>query len=283
MKFKFLLWMLAGILILGMSSCKKDNNKSGIGEHFSLDVPEAGVALSFDIVIQKRVRPLDPDQEGQLSLSERSLMVPEITVASAEFVIDTSGNFAGRLLVQPYDEGYPEGTIGRRNIPAHLQLGRMEFNNQNVEYFNVQGDPIVADYFCAAIAQQFQSLSTDLGDQTILSPEHFSLMMQGWQDAGYQVEDAGTDHQIIHIPLTDGKTTQMLIHKERQIVVGNAVYDASGELLSSRMTYYKGIPGADPEEIIHRFLVPAMGPISETELAIVYQSHLSNISITSNL
>jgi len=283
MKLHFSIWIVAGGLLLGILSCNKDKNTSGIGEHFALEVPGPGVAFSFDVLIQKRVRPLNSEQEGQMTASERSLMVPELTLASAEFAIDTHGNFAGRLLVHPHDEGYPKGIIGRMHVPAHLQLGRMEFNNQNVQYFNVQGDPIVADHFCEAIAQQFQSLSSDLSDQILLSPEHFTLLMQGWQQAGYQVEDAGSSHQIIRIPLPDGATTQMLINKEWQTVVGNAYYDASGALQSSRMTYYKGVPGNTPEEIIHRFAVSAKGPLSNTDLVIEYQSQLQNISFTSNL
>lgn len=274
--------MLAGAALM-LYACAKDNLADGPpdsdGQNTFLSSLDSGIRLSFDVASQKRVRALNPAQDSELAPAEQVLMAPEVTVAKVDFEMDTLGNFAGQVQVLPHDAGYPEGMIGKRAVPKAYQLGRMEFSNGQVAYYNTVGELIQADGFCEKIAQHFQTLATDLGSHATLEPDAFAAVMQGWGDAGYEVESISGGHQVINIPLPDGRRSQMLIDTEKQAVVGNAHYDSSGELLSSSVTLFKG-PASAPEEVLYRFLAPAKGPLSGTDLAIVYQSHLTNISIT---
>ncbi len=269
--------------LLFFSSCNKDIPE-GIDEIFYLlETQNGGVFLTYSIKTTKFTRLINHQDSSLLTLSERTLLLPEIKEAYIEFELDTFGNFAGEIDMLHTAALYPKNVIGRRVTPEHLKVARMEFSQTGITYFNGQDDIIQADPFCQNLANYYEQLSNHLSQEVLLSPEDFDLVMEAWEDAGFQIVDNGEDYSSIKFDLPNGNYSYVLLDRNLQSIVGTAHYMSNGNLISKSVSYIQPETEHSSKKINSLYATPFKTPFSEVEMEIVIQSEITNLNYTTNL
>jgi hypothetical protein len=271
-------WLLGALIAIGaVLSCAKETEPEGSpksnSHHF-----DNGIRLAYTVTTHKYVRPADPEALNQMARSEQSVMIPEITQAEVSFEMDTSGNFFGVIQMQPPEELYPANTIGRRVLPDELKVARTVFNNSGITYYNAAGETIEASPFCSQIAGYYQLLASNVQERLTVSPDHFALLMAGWREAGFQIEDVGERMHVVEVARSGGGKTQLAIDNQLQAIVGSAHFDAAGNLLTASSLSVEGSI-AEPTRLSHRFMTPARAPLSDVPIEILYDSIIENITM----
>lgn len=268
--------------LIYFSSCKEDQHE-GIEDIFFLLQADNGVSLNYSIKTSKFTRLSNPQDSSLLTLSEKTLLLPEISKAMVKFELDTLGNFAGEIVMIPTESIYPENVIGRRVTPEYLEVARMEFSQSGITYYNVQNEIIQADPFCQRLSNYYINLASQLSEEVLISPEEFDLVMEAWEDAGFEVVDNGVDYSRIKFDLPGGNYSYVLIDRNLQSIVGTAHYMSDGSLISKSMNYIQSGTEHSAQKIHNLYVTPFQTPFSEIDLKIVIQSEITELNYTSNL
>jgi hypothetical protein len=271
-------WLLGALILIGaVLSCAKETETEGAPKSNGYQF-DNGIRLSYTVTTHKYVRPADPEAQSQMARSEQAVMLPEITQAEVSFEMDTLGNFSGVIQLLPQEAMYPANTIGRRVLPDELKVARTVFSNSSITYYNAAGATIQASPFCSQIAGYYQLLASNVHEHLTVSPDHFELLMAGWREAGFQVEDVGERLHVVNVPRGGGGKTRLAIDNQLQAIVGSAHFDASGNLLTASSLSVEGSI-AEPTRLSHRFMTPAIAPLSGVPIEMVYDSTIENIAM----
>ncbi len=273
------------LLSLFVSSCQRELEDSlgGQSSFLLLENNTKGISISFTANTAQYVRPSNFQDTSIMTLSERSLMVPEIWKSNVIFELDENGNFAGEINFLPIETQYPKNVIGRHVAPEGLELSKIEFDNEISTFYNLEGEVKNIDALCSQVRDYYVQLSSNLVERELISNEAFEIMMLAWEDAGYQVTDYGGNYQSIRVDLPNGNYSYVFVDKSIQAVVGNAFFNNDGSLESRSVSYIETDEEGEYENITNIFATPFTSPLSEVEMEIVVNSDISNITINSNL
>ncbi|TVR76377.1 MAG: hypothetical protein EA409_13530 [Saprospirales bacterium] len=252
-------------------------------EFLLLENNTEGISINYTVTTAQYMRPSNLQDTSLMTLSERSLMVPEIWKSNVIFELDKNGNFAGEIDFLPVESQLPANVIGRHVAPEGLELGKIEFNNEISTFYNLEGEVKNIDALCIKVRDYYVQLSSNLVEKVIISEEAFETMMLAWEDAGYEVTDYGGNYQSIRIDLPNGNYSYVFVDKSIQAVVGNANFNKDGSLESRTVSFIETDEEGEYENIKNIFATPFTGSFSEVDMEIVVSSELSNISINSNL
>ncbi len=275
MKIPYTFIFIFGIFILFISSCKKDRNEVS-EDKFSLIDSENGVALLYDIKSSQFTRLSNPQDSNLLTMSEKTLLLPEISESIVQFELGADGEFAGEIEMIPRTSVYPTNVIGRKVTPEEFAVAKMSFTNTSVAYYNKNNELFQADGFCQRLSNYYIQLSNQLTEKVFISPEAFDMIMAAWADAGYEVTENG-DYSSIKFDLPNGNYTYVLVDIEKQSIVGTSHYKNDGSLISKSVSYLQDDATNNSSRINSLYVTPFKAPFSEVDMEIVIQSEISNI------
>jgi len=278
-----LFYLLVALLFVIACQDELEVSVGNPSEFLLLENNTEGISINYTVTTAQYMRPSNLQDTSLMTLSERSLMVPEIWKSNVIFELDKNGNFAGEIDFLPVESQLPANVIGRHVALEGLELGKIEFNNEISTFYNLEGEVKNIDALCIKVRDYYVQLSSNLVEKVIISEEAFETMMLAWEDAGYEVTDYGGNYQSIRIDLPNGNYSYVFVDKSIQAVVGNANFNKDGSLESRTVSFIETDEEGEYENIKNIFATPFTGSFSEVDMEIVVSSELSNISINSNL
>ena len=241
--------------------------------------------MSYTITSKTFTRLVNAQDSNFLTLSEQTLLMPQINKSRVEFEIDTFGNFAGLIDKLPVNDVYPPNVIGRTARPKHLKVVKKEFSPAGITYYNAKDEVIQASFFSQYLADYYVNLGKKLTERVLLAHEEFDLVMEAWEDAGFKVIDHEEGYSSIKVELFGGDYSYILIDRNLQSIIGTAHYRSDGSLISKSVSYIQEGSGTaqSPQQINSQFITPFTTPFSEVEMEIVIQSKITDINYRKSL
>jgi len=261
------------LILITSLSCRRDCPEEN---PFNFLDAHRGMTMTYDVRTTRSLRPINPDHEAQLTQSEKSLMVPEVTDMKVHFELDTAGNYFYRIDIKPSPVHYPADMIGRNYVTTMEKVGRIEFRNSGAQFFDKSGQ-VMNDFAPEpADVQFYKEMAEQLAERVLLPQDQFELFMQAWEEAGYEVKNNGGNTYSIKFDLSGGRTTYVYVDKVKQNIIGTANYEADGSLVNRTHNITTGDP-INPESIVTIFTTPFKAPLSETDMEIMVSQKATNI------
>jgi hypothetical protein len=239
-----------------MSSCLQDIQSPILG------LPsDCAVSMEYDAETTTLIRPAKASDLAQLSLLDRTLMLPQRERRQEQICLQEGGLYrmTSELLTPEQPIEYPPQTIGAWLKPNYH---RFENLNGNVTFYNAQGEAIDADWVPAdaSAALEVVQLFAALRELPPLTDAEFAagldtLVAYGLPPLtthGSQLATSRTVHP-------DGSYSISVIDKTARMAIGQLNFEASGELSTLHLLKVSGqAPNVQLERMVRVFFFDAI-------------------------
>ncbi|WP_421949397.1 hypothetical protein [Phaeodactylibacter xiamenensis] len=280
--------LLVLAFLLGIAvSCQKDHLSGGAdSKKTGTELPEsAAIAISYDVIVSTFLIPENPDDAELLSPGERALASPIVEGSRVKQFINRDGTIDGEI--QRMDlEGmprYPEPRIGGPVMPKKYRPQRIVIEGGASTSFNAEGEIISHCFQGAETAMYFQRIADELSEGTMLSGEEFDYMIEGFDEAGFDVSVNSQDNNIVELAheFEDARRTVFYLDKTQQRIRARAHYDAEGQL--ETLSEYVFEPGEPAVLTAHRFVTFYDAPRNGVRMGVWKTAQFRNFELEKNL
>ena len=287
---KTCLWVFL-IFMSAMLSCSKDiatdpansGQENGVVSSSLQTAEGTRISLSYDMTMSKFTRASNAQEQKELTPSEQSLSYPKFAHCHVEAQIGEDGMLTATIQMLPLADApkYPVGTMGHQVYPEEYLIDRIEISNGNATHYNKKGEVIANERTDASTVSYYQNIIQNMVEHRPFSREEMSWVIEGFKEAGYDMETVDDKYEILTQPFTDGSSSRVVLNKELGVLAGQANYDASGKVTTKSNFYYEGESG-NPVLRGHRFVTYVNSPFTNKRMAITEMAKIENFSMTLN-
>lgn len=280
--------VLALLCLMAVCACQDDDMG---GEHID-DSPlgeDVALALSYDAIVSTFLLPDNPDDAPKLSPGERALATPVFEGRRVQQFINKDGSIDGEIIRMDFEgmPDYPEGRIGGPALPERYRPERIVINQGVSTLYGADGEVLGNSFQQPETAMYFQQIAEDLSERVPLTEEEFGYVLQGFEQAGFELAGNSQDDNIAELAheFEDGRRTVLYIDKAQQHIRARAHFDAEGQLetLSDYVFEPSPSPGEPAVLTAHRFVTFYDAPESGVRMGIWKAAQFRNFKLEKTL
>jgi len=279
--------LLAFLMLHACSKLDDTGQEAPVSSPKSLTMTEDhALSLSYDMVTSTYIVAAKPEDQEQLTETEKMLRIPKVVGCSVTQYIKDNGLVDADIEMVNFEgmPNYPKRTIGQTSYPDKFMTKRIEVRDGISTFYNAEGKVITSNVQSDAETAYFQKVASELSENTRVSVEEFEYILEAFRQEGFDVEDTSHDPNVAVMTqhFDDGGYTELYIDKVLNHIDSRVNYNAAGEVETISDFIFED-DGVEKTLIGHRFVTFYDSPFSDVKMSIRKVSEIKNFNLQKHL